>query len=274
MENGTVADSLLRDSIIKLFRITLVLDGRVVLRDISWEIMRGESWVIIGPNGAGKTSLLSIINGYRWPSRGSVRVLGQEFGSTDLRELRKRVGMVSSYLGDWLPIDEKVLNVVISGKYGALRLWKDVDGKEREFAESSLRLLGCLPHKNKRIRDLSQGERQKVMIARAMMGRPQLLTLDEPCEGLDLKARESFLVSLSNLAESKVVTVVDVTHRTDEIPVRFTHALLLRAGKMVASGSIREVLTNENLKRCFDVDVEVKRLGGRFYTLVGGTRET
>jgi iron complex transport system ATP-binding protein len=130
-----------------------------------------------------------------------------------------------------------------------------------------MKLMSCIQFKDKRVGDLSQGERQEVLIARALMGRPKLLTLDEPCEGLDLRARESFLDSISNLIAKGMVSIVDVTHRTDEIPKGFTHALLLDDGKKVAAGHIEEVITAENLSRCFGVKVTVKKWGGRYYTV-------
>jgi iron complex transport system ATP-binding protein len=257
----------LKDAIFRLLNVSLILDDRYVVKNLTWEIKRGENWVLIGPNGAGKTSLLSIINGYRWPSYGRVSVLGREFGRTDLRELRTEVGMVSTYLGEWVSRNERVIDLVLSGKYGSVRLWRGRTDSDVEYAESLMKLMSCIQFKDKRVGDLSQGERQEVLIARALMGRPKLLTLDEPCEGLDLRARESFLDSISNLIAKRMVSIVDVTHRTDEIPKGFTHALLLDDGKKVAAGHIEEVITAENLSRCFGVKVTVKKWGGRYYTV-------
>jgi iron complex transport system ATP-binding protein len=256
------------NSILRLSGVSLLLDQRYVLTDLSWEIRRGESWALIGPNGAGKTSLLSIINGYRWPTTGHVSVLGREFGRTDLRELRTRIGMVSSYLGDWISREERVIDLVVSGRYGSLRLWKQRERRDAEYAESLLGMMDCLQFRDKRVSEISQGERQKVLICRALMSRPELLTLDEPCEGLDLSARESFLGSISSILAKGLISMVDVTHRTDEIPRGFTHAILLRGGEKVAAGPVEEVITGGNLSRCFGVAVTVKKWGGRFYTLV------
>ena len=136
------------------------------------------------------------------------------------------------------------------------------------MAKALLRTLGCAHCARRSLKEVSQGERQRIVISRALMARPRLLTLDEPCEGLDLRARESFLEGLAAVAQQKTPTVIDVTHRTDEIPRGFTHALLLKEGKVVAAGKTEEVITGKNLSRCFDVSVRVKRFGGRFYTLV------
>ena len=257
----------MKDSIFRLSHVNLILDERYVVKNLTWEIKRGENWALIGPNGAGKTSLLSIINGYRWPSSGKVSVLGREFGRTDLRELRTQIGMASAYLGDWISRNQRVIDLVLSGKYGSVRLWKEAGIKEVEYAESLMSLTGCIQFKDKRVGELSQGERQKVLLSRALMGQPKLLTLDEPCEGLDLRAKETFLDSISNLIANGVVSIVDVTHRTDEIPRGFTHALFMDAGKKVAAGHIEEVITAENLSRCFGVEVTVKKWGGRYYTV-------
>ncbi len=258
----------LKDSIFRLSDVSLILDERYVVKDLTWEIKRGENWAMIGPNGAGKTSLLSIINGYRWPTSGKVTVLGREFGRTDLRELRTQIGMVSSYLGDWISRNERAIDLVLSGKYGSVRLWKEQGSRELEYAKSLMKLTNCIQFEDKRVGELSQGERQKVLISRALMARPKLLTLDEPCEGLDLRARESFLDSISNLIAKGMLSIVDVTHRTDEIPRGFTHALILDDGKKVAAGPIEEVITAANLSRCFGVEVTVKKWGGRYYTVV------
>lgn len=257
------------ESLLKLSNVSLMLDERVVVRNLTWEVRRGENWAMIGPNGAGKTSLLSIINGYRWPTEGKISVLGREFGRTDLRELRSKIGIVSVYLSSWVSTNEKVLDVVVSGKYGSVRLWSENNSKETEEAEFLLKLVNCLRFKDRRMGELSQGERQKVMIARALMPKPRLLTLDEPCEGLDLRARETFLESLSSLMTQGFVSVVDVTHRTDEIPRGITHAILLADGGKIAAGPIEEVLTAKNLSRCFGVKIAVKKWGGRYYAVVG-----
>jgi iron complex transport system ATP-binding protein len=257
--------------IVSLRDVSLVLDGRRVLSHIDWQVMRGENWAVIGPNGAGKTCLLSIINGYRWPSKGTVSVLGRSFGSSDLRELRKEVGLVSSYLDWMIGKDQKVVDLVLSGMFGSVRMWREVRRADVEQAMSALRAVGCFAHRDKAVSELSQGERQKVAIARALMAEPRLLVLDEPCEGLDLASRESLMEGLvSLLSRRRGHSLIEVTHRTEDIPTGFTHALLLRAGKVVASGRIEKTLTSSNLTRCLGTSVELKRWRGRYYMLATG----
>jgi iron complex transport system ATP-binding protein len=234
--------------------------------------MKGESWVLIGPNGAGKTSLVSIINGYRWPGEGEVSVLGVRFGETDLRDLRSRVGFISAYLEGWIAPEEKVVNLIVAGSYGSTRAWRRLTRAERNRALSLLRTMGCGELIGKTVNRLSQGERQKVLIARALMSDPKLLVLDEPCEGLDLASRESFLEGLSRLAKLGETAIVYVTHRVDEIPHGFTHALLLKSGRVLASGKIGSTLTSENLSRCFGLSVRLQRVEGRYYSIVGKGR--
>ena len=246
--------------------VSLVLDGKKVLSHVDWRVKAGENWVVIGPNGAGKTSLLSIVNGYRWPSSGTVSVLGRRFGETDLRELRKETGLVSSFLDPMIRGQVKVLDLVVSGRFGSTRLWAKAKPNEVARARSLLRSIGCSELSGKAVAELSQGERQKVAIARAMMARPKLLVLDEPCEGLDMASKESLLEDLARLiAKEGGPSFVEVTHRTEDIPTGFTHALLLRAGRVVASGKIGTTLTSANLTRCLGTGVRLRSLGGRYY---------
>jgi iron complex transport system ATP-binding protein len=253
---------------ISVKHVTVDYDGKRALQDLNWSVRSGESWAVVGPNGAGKTTLMSMLNGYRWPTKGTVEVLGSRFGECDLRELRTRIGMVSSFLEGWVRGDERVLDLVVSGKYGSTRLWRKVTPAEKRRATSLLKVLGCEDQVDKRSKELSQGERQRVLIARTLMADAELLILDEPCEGLDLGAREKFLGGLSRLAKAKLTTMVYVTHRTDEIPPGFTHAMLLKGGRALAAGKIERTLTAENLSACFDLPVRLERLGGRYYTLI------
>ena len=259
--------------ILSLSSVTLEYEGKTALRDVTWTVKRGESWALIGPNGAGKTSVISIINGYRWPTEGTVEVLGKRFGETDLRDLRTHIGLISAYLEDWIPPDERVTDLVVSGELGATRVWKVITRAQRAKAESLLRLLGCQDLALKRVNQLSQGERQKVLIARALVSEAKLLVLDEPCEGLDLGARESFLDGLSRLADRRETALVYVTHRLDEIPAGFSHALLLKEGGILASGRIDDVITSRNLGRCFGVDIRLQKVEGRYYAIVERRRE-
>ena len=259
--------------VISLSDVTLVLDGKRVLSHVDWEVKHGENWVVIGPNGSGKTSLLSIINGYRWPSSGTVSVLGRRFGDADLRELRTETGLVSAYL-DWtIDGDEKVVDLVVSGKFGSTRVWSKVGAGDVARARSLLRAMGCADLLGKTLSQVSQGERQKVAIARAMMPEPRLLVLDEPCEGLDIASRESFLHGLEPLLSRRDgPSFIEVTHRTEDIPPGFTHALLLKEGLVVGSGEIRTTLTSKKLTRCLGTKVELKSWGGRYYMIAATDR--
>src|ERR1700722_13597014 len=216
------------ETAVRLRGVVLEYAGKTALRGIDWTVSKGESWAVMGPNGAGKTSLMSIINVYACPTEGVADNLGNRFGETDLRDLRMQIGMVSAYLDGWIPEDEKVLDLVVSGKYGSTRIWNKATAPEVRRAVSLLEEIGCGDHIQKRVKEISQGERQKVMIARALMADARLLLLDEPCGGLDLGAREQFLDGLTRLAGRGDTAMVYVTHRTEEIPSGFTHALLLK----------------------------------------------
>jgi len=259
--------------VISLSDVTLVLDGKRVLSHVDWEVKHGESWVVIGPNGSGKTSLLSIINGYRWPSSGTVSVLGRRFGDADLRELRTETGLVSAYLDWMIDGDEKVVDLVVSGKFGSTRVWSKVGAADVARAKSRLRAMKCEDLLGKTLSQISQGERQKVAIARAMMAEPRLLVLDEPCEGLDIASRENFLQGLEPLLSRRDgPSFIEVTHRTEDIPPGFTHALLLKEGRVVGSGEIRTTLTSKKLTRCLGTQVELKSFGGRYYMIAAMDR--
>jgi iron complex transport system ATP-binding protein len=245
-----------------------VIEGRLIISSVSLDIKPGENWVVIGPNGSGKTTLLKAICGYQGISRGTVEVLGQRFGETDLRDLRTQIGMISSYLSDLILLDDNVLDLVVSGEFGQTRLWGVPPYEAVRKGRSLLRLLGCARYEDRILRELSQGERQRVLIARAMMANSQLLVLDEPCAGLDLKAREYLLSGLSRIGRNHSKTMIYTTHSIDEIPGCFTHALLLRQGHVVAKGRIADTLTSLNMSRCFGVGLEIRRWRGRYYSLV------
>ena len=254
--------------VVKTSKLGVVIDGKQILSGVDFEIKPKENWVVVGPNGSGKTTLLKAVCGYQGVSGGSVEVLGQKFGETDLRELRTQIGMISSYLGDLILLDDNVLDIVVSGASGQTRLWSIPEEQTVKKAQSLLKLLGCSRYEDSILRELSQGERQKVIIARAMMSNSDLLVLDEPCAGLDLKSRESFLKSLSKVGETHSKTIIYTTHRIDEIPECFTHALLLRYGHVVARGRLRDTITAKNMSKCFDVALEIKRWRRRYYAVV------
>jgi iron complex transport system ATP-binding protein len=256
------------EAVVSLSNVSLEVEGREVVHRVSWEVRKGENWVLVGPNGAGKTTLLRMLNGYQWPSSGKVTILGETFGRVDLRELRMKIGLVSSYISDWIPDDDRVLDVVLSGKYASIGLWNATSPADQRLARSLLRRLGCERYSHSRFGRLSQGERQKVIIARALMTRPSLIALDEPCAGLDIPAREKFLSTLHGMALSGNPSMVYVTHRIEEIPSGFTHAILLKKGRVISQGKIGDVLSDRGLSTLFGIGIKVSRWRDRYYALV------
>jgi iron complex transport system ATP-binding protein len=255
--------------VVEFSHVSEDIQNNRVLSDISFQINSGERWTIVGPNGSGKTTILKIINGYLRPSEGRVVVLGGVFGETSLPEIRKKSGFVSSYLDNLLVSNDNVLDIVVSGRYGATRLWEVPPVDDVRKGRKILKELGCLRFEDRMLNELSQGERQKVLIGRSLMADPTLLTFDEPCAPLDLGSRESFLKGIDTIArDRKSLAMIYVTHRIDEIPECFTKALLLKKGRPMAQGNIEKVITSQNLSKCFGLNVEVKRWRGRLYPVV------
>src|SRR3989338_3052961 len=224
------------NSIIELWDISLYRGKTQILKDISWKINRGEHWALIGPNGAGKTSLLKIISGIIWPSSGKVRVLGKEFGKTDLRELKKKIGWVSSFLTEKIPQNEDIIKIVISGKFASFGVYEKITEKDRKKAKGLLKLMDCDYIIGRNFDIISQGEKQKILIARALMAEPLILLLDEPCIGLDMKARENLLSSISRLCKETETTIIYVTHHIEEIVSEIEHAILMKRGEVFLQG--------------------------------------
>src|SRR3989338_4736730 len=239
------------NSIIELQNISLYRGKTQILKDISWKINRGEHWALIGPNGAGKTSLLKIISGIIWPSSGKVKVLGKEFGKTDLRELKKKIGWVSSFLVEKIQQNEDIIKIIISGKFASFGVYEKITEKDRKKAKGLLRLMSCDYIIDRSFSVISQGEKQKVLIARALMAQPLILLLDEPCIGLDIKARESLLASISKLCKEADTTIIYVTHHIDALVKEIDNALLLRNGKVFMQGKKKKILNTKNLGRMF-----------------------
>jgi iron complex transport system ATP-binding protein len=231
----------------------------VILDDVSWRVRRGEHWVILGANGSGKTSLLSALTGYLTPTAGEIEVLGECYGASDWRDLRKCIGLVSSAIRQLMHDDEVALDSVISGKYAMIDFWGEASAGDRRRARDVLRKVECDYIVQRPWRVLSQGERQRVLIGRALMAKPPLLILDEPCAGLDPVARERFLQFLQRLGKRKnSPTLVLVTHHVEEITPAFTHVLLLRNGNVLASGERSRVLTSKLISRAFGARVRLR----------------
>ncbi len=239
----------------------VVRRGQAVLLDrVTWRVARGQHWVILGPNGCGKTSLLKTITGYLTPTEGEIALLGRWYGESDWRELRLRVGLVTSALQMQIPVLEPAIETVISGRYAQLDLWATTTPADRRAGLKALREVGLRDLAERPWMHLSQGERQRVLIARARMARPSVMILDEPCAGLDPVARSRFLREVETMARRpKAPALVLVTHHVEEITPAFTHVLLLSRGRVLAAGPRRDVLTSRRLSEAFASPVRLRR---------------
>ncbi|NQX59150.1 ABC transporter ATP-binding protein [Paenibacillus qinlingensis] len=245
--------------VIEMNKIGWTRDNKIILDDINWLVAKGEHWAILGLNGSGKTTLLNMINGYIWPTKGQLSVLGHPFGSVDIRELRKSIGWVSSSLQEKLYASDKTQHVVISGKHASIGLYDKPTEEDFERARGFMQRLSCLHLYDRTYQSCSQGEKQKLLIARALMASPKLLILDEATNGLDFLSREALLASISELAVGPdAPTLIFVTHHIEEILPVFGQTLLIRRGGVFAQGDTREVLTSNSLSSFFETSVEVK----------------
>jgi iron complex transport system ATP-binding protein len=254
--------------IVNLSHVSLVIDDKPILDDVSWRVRAGEQWAVVGPNGSGKTALLKVTSGYLWPTAGAVTVLGHSFGSIDLRELRKSIGWVSSALYELLPRRDSTLEIVLSGASASIGLWAQPSRQSVDRAQALLRLMNCGALASQRFGVLSQGEQQKILIARALMSNPQLLVLDEPCAGMDISARESLVEILGGLGAQPGLTLLFVTHHIEEIAPSFSHVLVLKAGRVVAKGRKDRVITGRVLSEAFAHPVRVIENDGRYWHYV------
>ncbi|WP_454789366.1 ABC transporter ATP-binding protein [Mycolicibacterium lutetiense] len=255
------------DLLIDFARVTLRRGGNTLVGPITWSVELDERWVVIGPNGAGKTSLLRIAAATEYPSSGTAYVLGERLGRTDMSELRARVGLSSSALSQRIPDDEVVRDLVVSAGYAVLGRWRE-DYEDVDYAQAidMLESVGAEHLAERTYGTLSEGERKRVLIARSLMTDPELLLLDEPAAGLDLGGREELVARLTDLAaDPDAPAMVLVTHHVEEIPVGFSHALILSEGHAVASGLLTEVLTAENLSTAFGQSIALDVIDGRYF---------
>jgi iron complex transport system ATP-binding protein len=255
-------------AVLSLSGVAVRREGNRVLEDISWRVGPDERWVVLGPNGSGKTTLLGVAGARLWPTAGTVEILGARLGAVDVRTLRPRISFVSGAVTRQLRADITTLEVVVSGRFGALETWwhtyapEDWERAQRLLAEGGVGQIAERP-----FGVVSEGERQQVLLARALMGRPELLLLDEPFAGLDLGARERLLTRLNSLVVDPAgPPLVLVTHHCEEIPPGTTHAGLLRGGRLLAAGPLADVMTSELVSEAFELAVTVGCEDGRWWS--------
>jgi iron complex transport system ATP-binding protein len=253
-------------TVLDLQDVTIRRSGTTILDSVSWRVVDGERWVVLGPNGAGKTTLLQIASGRMHPTSGTAHVLGSRLGAVDVFELRPRVGVASAALADRIPPGENVLDVVLTAAYGTTGRWREqYESLDHERARALLDVFGMGAFADRTFGTLSEGERKRAQIARALMTDPELLLLDEPAAGLDLGGREELLGALAELAQDdRSPVLVLVTHHVEEIPAGFTHGLLMRDGSVHAAGPLADVLTPQHLSEAFGIELVVGRHGGRW----------
>ncbi|NJP33777.1 ABC transporter ATP-binding protein [Micromonospora thermarum] len=254
------------DLVVNLDGVAVRRSGTALLHDLDWRVELDERWVVLGPNGAGKTTLLNLAAGRLHPTTGTAHVLGERIGRTDVTELRTRIGLSTAALAERIPADERVADVVVTAAWSVVGRWREsYDRGDEARARALLGQLGVGALADRPYGTLSEGERKRVQIARALMTDPELLLLDEPAAGLDLGGREDLVGRLAELAyDPDAPALVLVTHHVEEIPPGFTHALLLREGGVVAQGLLGDTLTGDNLSKTFGLPLLVERHGDRY----------
>jgi iron complex transport system ATP-binding protein len=254
--------------VLKISNLRIERGGTQILDSVNWRVNAGEHWVILGANGSGKTSLLSALTGYLMPTAGEISVLGETYGQSDWRELRKKIGLVSSSVRQMMAEDEPALETVASGKYAMIDFWGRVTRNEKTQAMKLLRQVDCEYLAARPWGVLSQGERQRVLVARALMAKPRVLILDEPCAGLDPAAREHFLQFLQRLGSQshgrEAATLVLVTHHVEEIMPVFSRVLILKNGRVLAAGKKPAVLNSSNLTTAFVARIRLRKSARRY----------
>lgn len=257
----------IEDSVLHMSRVSIQRGQNLLLDDVSWHVQEGERWIVMGPNGAGKSTLINIAAARLHPTSGNVGILGEVLGAVDVFDLRPSIGLSSTLLAEQVPGGETIRNLVVTAAYGVTGRWREeYDPEDLQRAERLLARWGIAGYSNRKFRTLSEGERKRALIARAMMTDPELLILDEPGAGLDLAGRETLVRSLTQLATDPLApTPILVTHHVEEIPPNFTHALLIRAGQVISAGPIDTALTEETLSEAFRLPLNVSRNAqGRF----------
>lgn len=255
------------ENILAVSQLTVRRGSTLILDRVDWRVKRGEHWAILGANGSGKTSLLSALTAYLTPTGGSVELLGRCYGHANWPELRKKIGLVSSSVRQWMAEDEPALQTVVSGRYAMIDYWGKITSKDRARAGRILAQIECGYLANRSWGCLSQGERQRVLIGRALMAEPRVMILDEPCAGLDPAAREHFLQFIERLAgRSNAPTLILVTHHVEEIVPAISHVMILKAGRVLTAGVKDSALKSSLLSRAFAAPIRIGKANGR-YTL-------
>lgn len=255
------------NAILEIDNVSVRRGDKNILGPLNWQVLEGQRWVVLGPNGAGKTTLLQVCSSLIHPTIGNIRILGEQLGKVDVFELRTRIGLTSSALVEQLPSDELVIDVVLTAAYAMLGRWQEkYDLWDESRAMALLTALGVRELGERHFGSLSDGEKKRVQIARALMADPELLLLDEPASSLDLGGREDLLKRIEIFAKDPLApATVIVTHHIEEIPSGTTHALLLKDGTVVAQGVIGTVITDENLSHAYGLPISVQSEGGRFF---------
>jgi iron complex transport system ATP-binding protein len=254
------------NEVLKFDQVSISRGGKAILSDISWTVAPNERWVIVGPNGAGKTTLLRVAGTHLQPSTGTVQVLGKTLGEVNVFDLRTRIGFASSAVANRIPNSENVLDAVMTASYAITgRFKEDYDEVDIRRAKRVLGEWQLSDYADRPFGTLSDGERKRTQIARAVMPDPELLLLDEPVASLDIGSREATIKILGGYASHPdAPAIIMVTHHLEEIPTGFTHALILKDGKITASGPITQTLTTEKLSEAYGIPLEVVFFGGRF----------
>ena len=259
------------EKILSYKNVSFKRDGREILKNINWEIKEGENWALIGLNGSGKSTLLSMIPAYTFATKGEVSVFDKKFGTCVWVEIKEKVGFVSSTLNNFSDRlnNQSLIDVVLSGKYNSIGIYQEITQKDREKANNIIKDFKLSHLKLNKFGTLSQGEQRKTLLARAFMNSPSLLILDEPCSGLDIRAREIFLKSLEeNSKNINAIPFIYVTHQIEEIIASITHVAILDNGEIVAQGNKHEVLTDENLSKLYEIDVKIEWSNNRPWLIV------
>ncbi len=256
---------------IRLGDVRMRRDDTVILDGVTWEVPAHRHTALLGLNGSGKTAMLQVVTGYMPPSGGEVEVLGYRRGKSDMREVRQYIGWVSTALGERIHSRDSALDVVVSGRYATIGLWEAPTAEDYAAAREQLAFMGCDQLAERRYAVLSQGEKQRVLIARALVARPKLLILDEPCSGLDPAARERFLSFVEKLGTAESgPTLIYVTHHIEEITPVFAQVSVMKAGRIHAHGSPEEVLQPDLLSEVYGFPMDVVRRGGRYWPRITG----